>query len=90
MEQFDSVMASWGSNQSSAPEVFFETIGLYSPITRAIFGAVVGYLIVQAVRPSFMFNKDGTPRGWSMTGGDAPVVWWMLPLGLAIYSGLFI
>jgi hypothetical protein len=63
---------------------------------RALFGAGVGYLAVQAVRPSAMYYDNGEPRPWSFsqTGSNydgsgtgqhsATVPWWSVPLGTAI------
>lgn len=82
-----------------AIENAFDGLGLMrgpmASAKRAIVGAGVGYVVVQAVRPSLMYYDDGTPRPWSFSqmGADydgngtgqhsTPVPWWSVPLGTA-------
>ncbi len=66
---------------------------------RAAFGAVVGYAVVETVRPSIMYYDDGTARPWSFSSFGATVdnntkqqhstwlPWWSGPLaGAVVFS----
>ena len=78
------------SNPLGAPEQFFDSIGLmrgeYAPVGRAAFGVGLGTVVMFAIRPSWAFEKDGTPKPWS----QSRVPWWTVPVGLGIVCGVFI
>lgn len=40
--------------------------GPLAPLLRAAIGAGLGYLVIAAVRPSFAYNSNGTPRPWAV------------------------
>lgn len=95
-EEFNKVVDSIKQSSAlSGPERFFDSIGLmrawWTPFGRAAFGAAVGYLLVQAIRPKSMFDpKTGKPRVWYYHGGDTYFPWWVVPAGFAIVCGVFI
>lgn len=59
------------SSAFSSAENFFDSMGMMrgntAAIKRGVFGAAVGYVAMQAVRPSFAYYADGTPRPWSIS-----------------------
>lgn len=40
--------------------------GAMAPLYRAAIGAGLGYLVIAAIRPSFSYNTDGSPRPWAV------------------------
>ena len=40
--------------------------GPLAPLYRAAIGAGLGYLVIAAIRPSFSYNNDGSPRPWAV------------------------
>lgn len=81
-------------NPMNAPERFFDSMGLmrgeYAPVGRAVVGGVIGAGIMFAIRPSFAFNSDGSPKPWGSGSGKTQLPWWILPFGLAVFSGVFV
>lgn len=98
MAQVDSLFTKLGSDPTSNPqnpaESFFDSIGLmrgsYAPVGRAAVGGGLGALIMFAVRPSFAFNADGSPKPWGSGKGGTSIPWFTLPIALAIFSGIFV
>lgn len=43
-------------------EYIFGTLGLVSPVSRALFGLATGSLVVFLVKPQSAWKPDGTPR----------------------------
>lgn len=76
--------------------------GDLAPAKRALFGAGVGYLVVETFRPSIMYYDDGTARPWSFsTAGSTadnhtgqqhstPIPWWTGPAVGAFVFGQMI
>lgn len=40
--------------------------GAFAVPIRAAIGAGLGYLLIAAIRPSFAYNIDGSPRPWAV------------------------
>jgi len=88
---------SWSTPQN-AFERFFFSIGLMTgpnaPWYRFGFGAALGAILMWAVRPSFAFTDQGRARPWSIfapTDPDSTMIpWWLLPVGLAFFFGVFV
>ena len=57
----------------------FASLGLNSPVTRfaAVFAATSG--LIMAVKPTSMFNADGSAIGFSTSGEDGVLVTWWVP-----------
>lgn len=87
---FSSANARASESALSAPEQFFDSLGMMAgpsaPIARAVTGAVLGALVIYAVRPGFAFNKDGSAKSLS----QARVPWWSFPVAGALICGVFI
>jgi hypothetical protein len=100
----DKVLAQLQANElvnmpASAAEKFFDSIGLMrgsmAPVYRGGFGFAVGGALMFAIRPSFFFHPDGSPKPWGVgyrgDPADATMIpWWMVSAGLGAYCGLFI
>jgi hypothetical protein len=91
MQAYESVVASF--------EKFYASLGMMdggsASLKRLLFGAVIGGILVTYVKPSFMFNPDGTAKTWVFFSegeeDDSTVVpWWIVPTFTGIYSGVFI
>lgn len=82
------------SGPENAAEAFFDSIGLmrgeYAPVGRAAVGAGVGAAIMWAIRPSFAFDASGNPLPWGKGATATQVPWFVLPVALAIFSGVFV
>jgi hypothetical protein len=83
----------------SALERPFNALGLvgndpWLPVVRTAltFGLVT--LIVWCYRSDAFFMPDGSARPWSYYnneyGRSSDYAWWMLPLGAALFVGLFV
>lgn len=88
-------------NDLSSVERVFDAMGMgsgpYAPAMRMGFGAAVGYVLVEAVKPDFAYTPDGQARPWSLTqdGVDnpevaTPVPWWSVPAATGIICGMFV
>lgn len=72
----------------------FYSVGLTTPVTRAMAGAAIGGMIEVSLKPSYSYNSEGKPRPWILTHKDASNATYLPPgstavLG-AILCGLFI
>ena len=90
--------ASSGGDPANGAEAFFDSLGMmrgtYAPAARAGFGFAVGWGGMQALKPSFAYERNGNPRPWAVTNPRDPratsVPWFAIPGALAIISGVFI
>jgi len=67
--------------------------GSFAPVKRAALGAVVGYIVGEALRPSFAYSKNGKHREWAFLSGgqgDATIPWWIFPATGAVVLGVFV
>ncbi len=68
--------------------------GQSAPARRLVFGFALGSALTYIVRPSSMYNPDGSPRSWSVLDPEAadksPVAWWMPGAALGGFMGLFV
>ena len=76
-------------------ESVFASLPLGStPMGRVLLCGVIGGAIAYAVRPSFSFRADGTPRNWILTNRDDPEAtlfpYWAFVALPAIIGGVFI
>ncbi len=65
------------------------------PAGRAAWGAGVGAALTFGLKPTFMFNADGTPRPWILmnqnnTANPTMFPWWAGILAPAVLLGMFI
>jgi hypothetical protein len=64
------------------------------PAGRALWGAGIGGAIVFGVKPSFMFNEDGTEKPWIVfdsSNPDATIFpWWAGIVTPALLLGVFV
>lgn len=96
MSAIDNILKSAAQNPATtamnAPEKFFDSIGLmrgeYSPVGRAALSFGLASALIWAVRPSLMFNSDGTPKPYGSKGTSVP--WYVLPTLAAVVGGVFI
>jgi hypothetical protein len=81
-------------NAGNAAERFFDSVGLMrgpmAPAGRGAFGFLAGSVVMYAARPSFAFNKDGSPKAWGKGSNAAVVPWWVVPVGAALVCSTFI
>ncbi len=64
-------------------------------VVRGAYGFAIGYLIMEAMKPTFAYNPDGSKRPWVFFSKDEQpgatfIPWWSVPAGLAIGFGMFI
>lgn len=86
------------STPQSALERFFHSLGLMTgdnaPWYRMAFSFGILSVGMFALRPGFAFKKNGEARPFRFFAPDDPestlVPWWLIPLGGAIFSGLFV
>ncbi len=96
MSAIDTILKSAANDPATtainAPEQFFDALGLmrgeYAPVGRAALSFGLASALVWAVRPSLMFNADGTPKPYGAKGTSFP--WYVLPAVAAVIGGVFI
>ena len=69
------------------------SVGLNTPASRTLAGAVIGMGIVVGVKPGFAFNENGSYRPWALTSGDPSATyfpWFSLPLGIGAAFGVLL
>lgn len=86
---FESISAGDPSvTPANSAESFFDSIGLmrgtFAPAGRALFGVAVGAVLMYAIRPSFAFNSDGSPKS------NARIPWWSIPVAIGAVCGVFV
>lgn len=54
----------------STIQAFLINLGLGSPITRFVVGAVVAGSVIYILKPSASFNPDGSQKTFFLFGGD--------------------
>lgn len=64
-------------------------------VIRGAYGFGIGYLFMEAFKPTFAYNPDGSKRPWVFFSRDEQpgatyIAWWMPPAGLAIAFGMFV
>jgi len=68
--------------------------GSLAPIKRAAFGAGLGYIIGEAIRPSWSHTSSGAHRPWLYLSGDNAsgtlLPWWTLPVAGAFVCAVLI
>ena len=97
MSAIDSILKSAANDPATtavnAPEKFFDSLGLmrgeYAPVGRAALSFGLASAVVWAVRPSLMFNADGSPKPYGGAKGTS-VPWYVLPTVAALIGGVFI
>lgn len=68
-------------------------VGLNTPSQRILFGLAAGSGISYVIKPSFQFNKDGSPRPWSLISQDKTATsfpFWASGVVAALVLGVFI
>jgi len=77
-------------------EKIFDSFGLMTgdsaPIKRALFGAVLGGVLVTWVKPQLMFTENGAAKPWSLFSSDnsTPVPWYLVSVLFAFVCGVLI
>jgi len=79
-------------------ENFFMAIGMgigeYAPLKRFIFGFLVSGIVLYAIKPSTVFNEDGSTKKWNILNigesGSTSFPWWMWSFLVASFCGVFI
>jgi hypothetical protein len=72
------------------------SLGLGSPISRAMVGAAIGFAYQSIIRPSISYYDENTPRPFIllMDGQNYEegtyMPWWGWPVGGAVVFGMFI
>ncbi len=68
--------------------------GSFAPVKRAVFGAAVGYIIGEALRPPWSHTSSGQKRPWIYLSGESSsatlIPWWAHPLAGAVICGILI
>jgi hypothetical protein len=68
-------------------------LGMGHPIARACIGAVVGFVVVEALKPYPMYTADGVKAPWKATSPDeedaTSIPWFYAPVAGAVVGGLF-
>lgn len=96
MSAIDSLLSKASVNPATSaltvPERFFDSLGLmrgeYAPLGRAALSFGIASAVVWAVRPSLMFNADGSPKPYGSKGTSFP--WYVIPTAAAVIGGVFI
>jgi hypothetical protein len=69
-------------------------LGMGQPIVRLGVGFGLGWLGMQAFKPSFAYDAHGNAKPWQMLDPENPdaavVPWWAPPLASGALLGLFI
>lgn len=74
-------------------ELPFYYLGLNTVTKRFMFGAVATGALLYGIKPTALFDADGTPRSWSLTNNDPAstyVPWWVYSLGAGIVLATFV
>lgn len=96
MSAIDSILKTAANDPTTtamnAPEHFFDALGLmrgeYAPVGRAALSFGIASAVVWAIRPSLMFNADGSPKPYGSKGTSFP--WYIIPTAAAVVGGVFI
>jgi hypothetical protein len=70
--------------------------GSMAPLKRTAVGGAIGYAYAFGMKPAFAFNKDGSPKEWSLTastkdsGKTTLFPWWAIVATPAIILGVLI
>lgn len=71
--------------------------GALAPVFRAAIGAGLGWLLIEAIRPSFAYNPDGSKRPWNVLpemyesrGTPTAAPWVVGPLAGAVLLAGFV
>lgn len=91
MASANPVVSLWGGLESAAVGM-----GMESPVSRALGGAIAGLAIVLLVKPSVSYAATGERLAWSVTASDSDkgattrFPWWAWPLSFGLFFGLFV
>lgn len=91
MTSANPVTAVWGGFESAAVG-----LGMESPVSRVLGGAIAGLALVLLIKPSVSYSSTGERLAWSFTSSEADkgqttaFPWWAWPLTLGAFFGLFV
>lgn len=91
MTSANPVVSLWGGLETAAVGM-----GMTSPVSRMLGGAIAGLTLVLLVKPSVSYTSTGERRPWSVTAPDDSKAeatlfpWWAWPLSLGAFFGMFV